>query len=309
LLGANNYIYVIYCLIKLRKINYTAIFHIFIEKNRTSGVSLAKKKSWLQMPKVHSKFHDAKLESVLINISMNLLTGDKGDAPSFLFLSGAFFDVKSFAYSGLRAWKGAVKPTASNGGRRPVLEATFASLSVYLSSLLALQSDFFFAYDEIKDILLEKKREDLWTIVSEKLPFIPIPPKEMYGSQVSPISPYFVIKQDEELTLGEIYPSTYLSSVIENIKTRFFVFFEYQGYTALGFFNALPELSNFGFEEHARDFENEPTSDNLIKYAKKAKNLKEVLIALIQAHNNALLEQFLIPDYELLLNKLLEGDV
>ncbi|KKN47772.1 hypothetical protein LCGC14_0659380, partial [marine sediment metagenome] len=26
-------------------------------------------------------------------------------------------------------------------------------------------------------------------------------------------------------------------------------------------------------------------------------------------HNNALLEQFLIPDYELLLNKLLEGEV
>ena len=115
---------------------------------------MAKKKTWLQMPIVHSKFHDAKLESILINKSIDLLTGDKGEAPSFLFLSGAFFDVKSFAYSGLRAWKGAVKPSDSNGGRRPVLEATFASISVYLSSLLALQSDFFFAYDEIKDILL-----------------------------------------------------------------------------------------------------------------------------------------------------------
>ncbi|MBY8989206.1 MAG: hypothetical protein KGD58_00500 [Candidatus Lokiarchaeota archaeon] len=270
---------------------------------------MAKKKTWLQMPKVHSKFHDAKLESILIEKSMDLLTGDKGDAPSFLFLSGAFFDVKSFAYSGLRAWKGAVKPSDSNGGRRPVLEATFASISVYLSSLLALQSDFFFAYDEIKDILLEKRREDLWTIVSEKLPFISIPPKEMYGAQVSPISPYFVIKQDGELTLGEIYPSTYLSQVIENIKTRFFVFYQYQGYSAFGFFNALPDLSKFGFEEHARDFNEEPTSDNLSKYAKNAKNMKEVLIALIHAHNNALLEQFLIPDYELLLNKLLEGEV
>ncbi|MFW9867710.1 MAG: hypothetical protein ACFFEN_16570 [Candidatus Thorarchaeota archaeon] len=270
---------------------------------------MAKKKSWLQMPIIHSKFHDAKLESILINKSLDLLTGDKGEAPSFLFLSGAFFDVKSFAYSGLRAWKGAVKPSESNGGRRPVLEATFASLSVYLSSLLALQSDFFFAYDEIKDILLEKKREDLWAIVSEKLPFISIPPKEMYGSQVSPISPYFVIKQDEEITLGEIYPSTYLSSVIHNIKTRFFVFYQYQGYSAFGFFNALPELTNFGFEEHARDFDDEPTSENLIKYSSNAKNVKEVLIALIHAYNNALLEQFLIPDYELLLNKLLEGEI
>ncbi|MHA2007514.1 MAG: hypothetical protein ACXABO_07085 [Promethearchaeota archaeon] len=269
---------------------------------------MAKKKSWLQMPIVHSKFHDVKLENSLISKSFDLLTGEKGDTPSFLFLSGAFFDVKSFAYSGLRAWKGAAKPSDSNGGRRPVLEATFASISVYLSSLLALQSDFFFAYDEIKDILLEKKREDLWSIVSEKLPFISIPPKEMYGTQVSPISPYFVIKQDDELTLGEIYPSTYLSSIIENIKTRFFVFYQYQGYSAFGFFNALPDLSKFGFEENVRDFNDDPTSENLINYTKNAKNVKEILITLIHSHNNAMLEQFLIPDYELLLNKLLEGE-
>ena len=267
-----------------------------------------KQKSWLQMPVVHSKFHDIKLEDVLLNKALELLTGEKGDAPSFLFLSGAFFDVKSFAYSGLRAWKGAAKPSESNGGRRPVLEATFASISVYLSSLLALQSDFYFAYDEIKDILLEKKREDLWTIVSEKLPFISLPPKEMYGSQASPISPYFVIKQDEEIILGEIYPSAYLTKVITNIKTRFFVFFQYQGYSAFGFFNSLPQLSKFGFEEEVKDFTTEPTPENLIKYIKNAKTIKEVLIALIHAHNNAYLEQFLIPDYELLLNKLLEGE-
>ena len=270
---------------------------------------MAKKKSWLQMPIIHSKFHDEKLESVLIKKSLDFLSGEKTDAPSFLFLSGAFFDVKSFAYSGLRGWKGTVKPSEADGGRRPVLEATFASLSVYLSSLLALQSDFYFAYDEIKEILLEKKREDLWTIVSEKLPFISIPPKEMYGTQVSPISPYFIIKQDEELTLGEIYPSAYLTQIIRNIKTRFFIFFQYQGYSAFGFFNALPDLSKFGFEEHVNDFTDEPTAENLIKYSKNAKNVKEILVALIHAHNNALLEQFLIPDYELLLNKLLEGEV
>jgi hypothetical protein len=269
---------------------------------------MVKKKTWLQMPVIHSKFHDEKLESVLISKASDFMTGEKDEPPSFLFLSGAFFDVKSFAYSGLRAWKGAAKPSESDGGRRPVLEATFASLSVYLSSLLALQADFYFAYDEIKDILLEKKREDLWTIVSEKLPFISIPPKEMYGTQVSPISPYFVIKQDQDLTLGEIYPSAYLSQIIKNIKTRFFIFFQYQGYSAFGFFNALPELSKFGFNEQARDFVQEPTAENLIKYSKNARNLKEILVALINAHNNALLEQFLIPDYELLLNKLLEGE-
>ena len=260
------------------------------------------------MPVIHSRFNDKELENTLINKSREFLTREKGFVPSFIFLSGSFFDVKGFVYTGLRAWKGAVKPSATDEGRRPLLEATFASLSVYLSSLLALQSDFYFAYDEIKDILLEKNREDLWTIVSEKLPFISLPPKEMYGNQVSPISPYFVIEQDDELTLGEIYPSAYLTKVIASIKTRFFVFFQYQGYSAFGFFDQLPEKANFGFEEGANNFNDEPTSENLIKFANKAKNLKEILITLIHAHNNAFLEQFLIPDYELLLNKLLEGD-
>ena len=231
-----------------------------------------------------------------------------GEVPSFIFLSGSFFDIKGFVYTGLRAWKGAVKPSTKDEGRRPLLEATFASLSVYLSSLLALQADFFFAYDEIKDILLEKKREDLWTIVSEKLPFISLPPKEMYGNQVSPISPYYVIEQDDELTLGEIYPSAYLTKVIASIKTRFFVFFQYQGYSAFGFFDSLPDRDKFGFEEKIRDFNGDFSAENLKKYADNAKNLKEILVALIESHNNAFLEQFLIPDYELLLNKLLEGD-
>jgi len=260
------------------------------------------------MPVVHSKFNDKELEDSLVNKSRNLLTKEKGDVPSFIFLSGSFFDIKGFVYTGLRAWKGAVKPSNKDEGRRPLLEATFASLSVYLSSLLALQADFFFAYQEIQDILLDKKREDLWTIVAEKLPFISLPPKEMYGNQVSPISPYFVIEQDEELTLGEIYPSAYLTKIIKSIKTRFFVFYQHEGYSAFGFFDSLPDRSKFGFEEKARAFEVEPSPENLIEYAEKAKNLKELLIALIEAHNNAYLEQFLIPDYELLLNKLLEGE-
>jgi hypothetical protein len=268
---------------------------------------LAKKKKWLIMPIIHSKFNDQYLEDALIDKSRDLLTKEQGVVPSFIFLSGSFFDIKGFAYTGIRAWKGAVKPSTDEG-RRPLLEATFASLSVYLSSLLALQADFYFAYDEIKEILVNTKREDLWTIVSEKLPFVSLPPKEMYGNQISPISPYFVIKQDEELILGEIYPSAYLSKVIESIKTRFFVFYQYQGYSAFGFFDSLPDLSNFGFEQQPREFNEDPSPENLIKYASKANNLKEVLIALIHAHNNAFLEQFLITDYELLLNKLLEGD-
>jgi hypothetical protein len=269
---------------------------------------MAKKKKILMMPVIHSKFNDKNLEDTLINKSRTLLTEQKGAPPSFIFLSGSFFDVKGFVYTGLRAWKGAAKPSSSDEGRRPLLEATFASLSVYLSSLLGLQADFYFAYEEIKDILLEKKRADLWTIVSEKLPFISLPPKEMYGNQVSPISPYFVIEQDDELILGEIYPSAYLTKVISSIKTRFFVFFQYQGYSAFGFFDSLPERAKFGFEEKAREFDEEPTSENLQKYANNAKNLKEVLIVLIEAHNNAYLGQYLIEDYELLLNKLLESE-
>lgn len=266
-----------------------------------------KKKSWLQMPKVHSKYRDIKLEGALISKAIQLLSpGGKAGSPSFIFLCGNFFDVKGYVYSALRAWKGAIKPT-EKGGRQPLLEATFASLSVYLSSLLSLQADFYFAYDEIKELLLKNKREDLWSIVEEKLPFISLPPREMYGSQVSPISPYFVIQQDEDLTLGEIYPSVYLTEVITNIKSRFFVFFQHEGYSAFGFFNSLPPRKSFGFEKKAKAFTADGTSENILKFVKGAKNLKEVMIGFINSHNNAYLEQYLIDDYELLLNKLLEG--
>jgi hypothetical protein len=261
------------------------------------------------IPKVHSKFNTPALEKALIDKASDLLEDKVGETPSFMFLSGGFFDVHGFAYSAIRAWKGATKPTESNGGRRPLLEATFASLSVYLSSLLSLQSDFYYAFDEIKQILKENNREDLWVIVSEKLPFVSLPPQEMYGKQVSPISPYYIIQQDEELILGELYPSVYLTNIISSIKTRFFVFFQHNGYTSFGFFNALPPRKNFGFEEATREFDKEPSSKNLIQYTKKATSLKEVLIALIHAHNNAFLEQFLIEDYEALLRELLGDEV
>jgi len=269
---------------------------------------MAKKRNWLQIPKVHSKYNNNELENALTDKATQLLSTEEKNAPSYIFLTGGFFDVKGFAYSALRAWKGAIKPSEDDSSRRPLLEATFASLSVYLSSLLSLQSDFYFAYDEIKEILIEKNREDLWVIVSDKLPFISLPPKEMYGKRVSPISPYFIIEQDGDLILGEIYPSVYLSSVIKSIKSRFFTFFQYQGYTAFGFFNSLPTRNEFGFEQAPRDFDTDPTPENLIKYIRKAKNLKEVLIALIHSHNNAFLEQYLIEDYELLLNELLKGE-
>ena len=120
------------------------------------------------------------------------------------------------------------KPSATSK-KKPLLDATFACLSVYLGSLVSFQVDFFFAYDEIKKILMEHDREDLWIIIEEKLPFVSLPPQEMFpGNLKSPISPYYVIKQDEELVLGELYPSVHLSKIVTNLKSRFFCFFSYE---------------------------------------------------------------------------------
>jgi len=61
-----------------------------------SKITLAKKKdSWLQMPKLHSKFNDPDLEEILINKAIQLLTVEDEEIPSFIFLSGQFFDVKN----------------------------------------------------------------------------------------------------------------------------------------------------------------------------------------------------------------------
>ena len=99
---------------------------------------------------------------------------------------------------------GVTKPSESSR-KKPILDAIFACLSVYLSSLISFQTDFNFAYEEIKKILTEKDRDDLWEII-RKVPFVSLPPAEMFPENLkSPISPYYVIKQDEELTLGELY--------------------------------------------------------------------------------------------------------
>ena len=111
-------------------------------------------------------------------------------------------------YSPIRDWKGIIRPEdAKKTGRRPVLDSTFACLSVYLSSLVSFKCDFQFAYEEIKKILYDNERPDLWTIIDEKLPFVSLPPNEMFPESLkSPISPYYTIQADNELTLGELYP-------------------------------------------------------------------------------------------------------
>lgn len=264
-----------------------------------------KPKNILIMPKLHSKFNDTEVEQALLEKSRTLLGKDVQDL-SFILLSGQFFDTRGYAYSAIRDWRGATRPSDSQR-RQPKLDALFACLSVYLSSLIAFNADFNFAFEEIKKILVEKERDDLWTIIEEKLPFVSLPPQEMFPPGLkSPISPYYVIQQDSELTLGEIYPSVYLSNVVKDLKPRFFCFFSFEGSTCFGYFNSLPTSANFGFDEAPKMFTDEVNTENLVNYIDQATNLKDLFVALIQCHNNSLLEQYLIEDYETFLNSILE---
>lgn len=266
-----------------------------------------KQDKWLIMPQLHSGFKEPEIDLALLNKTKEFLTDDDGDVPQFIMLSGNFFDVQGFAYTALRNWRGAIKP-GEDTKKQPILEATFASLSVYLSSLLSFQQDFYYAFDEIKQVLMDQERWDLWAIVEEKIPFVSLPPKEMFGLRSSPISPYYLITQDGSLTLGELYPSVYLTKIIKSMKARFFCYYTFEGYTAFGFFDSLPPSENFGFEAEPRALGAGADKDSIVKYVENSKNLKEVLVALINSHNNALLEQYLIPDYETLLNKLLKEE-
>jgi hypothetical protein len=259
----------------------------------------------LVFPKIHAKYNDAEVEKALL-LKAKALLGTNEQEVSFILLSGQFFDTRGWAYTALRSWRGAIKPS-SKGRKKPMLDATFACLSVYLSSLISFQADFTFAYDEIKKILLDQDRDDLWTIIEEKLPFVSLPPAEMFPAGLkSPIAPYFTIKQDDELFLGELYPSVFLSNYVSNLKSRFFIFFTFEGYTAFGYFNQLPVAANFGFDESPEPFELEPTTENLLKAINDSTNIKQLLHLLITCHNSTILEQFLVDDYETFLNALLE---
>jgi hypothetical protein len=256
------------------------------------------------MPKLHSTFNDAEVEQALLNKARELLGKEEQDL-SYILLSGNFFDTRGYAYSAIRDWRGAIRPSESSK-KKPKLDATFACLSVYLSSLITFQVDYNYAFEEIKTILMEKERDDLWTIIEEKLPFVSLPPAEMFPEGLkSPISPYYIIKQDGDMTLGEIYISVYLADAVKNLKPRFFTFFSWEGNTAFGYFNVLPTAANFGFDETPRPFEGDPTTQNLVDYINGATNMKELYIALTTCHNNTVLEQFLVEDYENFLNTLL----
>ena len=259
------------------------------------------------MPKPHSTYNDDSLENALLEKARELIAPNDPSL-SFIIISGNFYETRGFAYSAIRDWKGATKPSP-NQRKKPILDATFACLSVYLGSLVSFQVDFMYAYEEIKKILIQNNREDLWAIIEEKLPFVSMPPQEMFPEKLkSPISPYYVIKQDQDMVFGELYPSVYLTNIVKSIKSRFFCFYTHNGYTAFAFFNLLPLEAKFGFEKSPQEFLVEPTSENIKEYLKNAKTLKDLFVALINTHNASLLSQFLIDDYEELINNLLEID-
>ncbi|MHA1584613.1 MAG: hypothetical protein ACTSWL_05120 [Promethearchaeota archaeon] len=270
---------------------------------------MAKKKkvkdAILQYPKVHSRYNDAIVEKALIQKARELLGQNIRDV-NFILLSGQFFDTRGWAYSAIRSWRGSIKPSSST--KKSTLDATFACLSVYLSSLISFQADFAFAYEEIRSILEKEERDDLWAIVEEKLPFVSLPPAEMFPPGLkSPIAPYYTLHQDNDLFLGELYSTVFLSNYVPSLKSRFFTFFQSEGNTAFGYFDQLPEVKEFGFDKPPKTFDQEPTTENIVNYINNdVENLKDLLNVFITCHNSSVLEQFLVEDYETFLNKLLE---
>ncbi|MFX0099574.1 MAG: hypothetical protein ACFFCS_08330 [Candidatus Hodarchaeota archaeon] len=266
------------------------------------------KKSWLIFPDVHSEENNDEIEEALVAKAHELM--GEGDSFKFFFLTGNYLGVKGYAYSTFRHWPGALKPGASKT-RRPILDATFSCLSVYLSGLVSYTTDFKYAHDEIKDILDKTGRSDLVEIVEEKLPFATLPPKEMLKEGQTPISPYYLIKNDEDLLLAELYPSVQLTEIIENIRSRYFCFFNSEtGYNCFGFFDNLPENARFGFNTTPKVFDQVPDEKNILKFIdKEVETLKDLFQIFITIYNNSYLSQYVIEDYESLLNKVLEFDM
>ena len=109
-----------------------------------------KKQDFLAYPKSHYKFNDEAVEQALLAKSRDFLgTGEQN--LNFILISGQFYDTRGWAYSSVRSWKGAIRP-GENTNKKSLLDATFACMSVYLSSLISFQADFTFAFDEIKTI-------------------------------------------------------------------------------------------------------------------------------------------------------------
>lgn len=267
-----------------------------------------KSKDWLIFPEVHSELHSEAVESALIKKAQEIFgKGDGDDTFKFFLLTGNFLGTHGFTYSAVRYWPGAVKPESKKSGRRPVLDATFSCIAIYLSGLVNYQADYDAAYEEIKNLLENNGRPDLAEIISEKLPFVSLPPKEMLKEGQTPVTPYYLIKHDEQMLLAELYSSVQLTEIAESIRSRYFVFFSHEGYSAFGFFDNLPEHASFGFDTPPREFEGEPDEQAIIDFINNdCSSLKDLFSAFISVYNNGFLIQYKIDDYESLLTKILE---
>jgi hypothetical protein len=265
---------------------------------------MAKKQNWLIFPSVHSERHSEKVEAALLAKAQELFGED--ESFKFFLLTGNFLGTHGYTYSALRQWPGAIKPE-SGKSRRPVLDAQFACLSIYLSGLVSMQVDYNEIYKELMVVLEKSGREDLADIVEEKLPFVSMPPKQMLKEGQTPITPYYIIKNDDDMLLGEMYPSVQLTEIAETIRSRYFVFFSYQGFSAFGFFDNLPEVTHFGFGVVPKEFDKTQDEDGITEFIEKdVENLKDLFAAFITVYNNSLMIQYMIDDYESLLNRILE---
>ncbi|HME52864.1 MAG TPA: hypothetical protein VKM55_11650 [Candidatus Lokiarchaeia archaeon] len=263
--------------------------------------------SWLIFPSVHSTEHSQAVEDALVKKAQELFGEIEGENFKFFLLTGGFLGSFGFTYSSVRYWPGTIRPEAKKSSRRPVIDAVFSCLAIYLSGLVAYQTDYDQAYAEILDVLEKAGRPDLADIVEEKLPFVSMPPKQMLKEGQTPVTPYYLIKNDEEILLAELYPSVQLTEIVDSIRSRYMVFFSYQGFTAYGFFDNLPENARFGFGTPAKNFEGMPDENGILQFIEKdVENLKDLFVALVIAHSNSMLMQYKIEDYESLLNKILE---
>ncbi|MHA1793768.1 MAG: hypothetical protein ACTSVI_14085 [Promethearchaeota archaeon] len=264
--------------------------------------------SWLIFPKIHSENHSQEIEDALIEKAHELL--GEGDKFKFFFLTGNYLGAFGYAYSTIRFWPGAIKPESSKS-RRSILDATFACLSVYLAGLVSYTAEYAYAYDEIKEILEAKGRPDLVEIVEEKLPFVSMPPKQMLREGQTPISPYYLIKNDDEIILAELYPSVQLTEIAEKqLRSRYFCFFQFQGYSCFGFFDNIPAKARFGFNTTPKEFKAMPTEENILKFInEEVETLKDLFVIFINIYNNSYLVQYEIENYETLLNKVIQFDI
>ena len=218
--------------------------------------------------------------------------------PTLLLLSGEFFSERGLACSMIRLpIKGTKLSTSVKKGTR--LEAMLV-LSVFLGNSARFTADYAAMFGEIRTLLAEEQREDLWEILKEKLPFVPIPPAKMLPEGLaSPACAYYIIKSDDSLVLGELYPSVRLDQMVKPLSSRYFCFSSWQGYTAFAFFNRLSPAANLGFNSDPAILKGGlPDTESATSFLEEAKTFKDLLVAIIEIHEASLMWQYLVPDYE-----------